>query len=361
MTKRKKRRIALIQAKHIKRIRKRMGRWFYVVGIGILGLFVLGCVCAWAFIGPNTRGGHNGQPYSLYIYPGQAYSTVVDSLEANNVISSGWSFGLMARLLGYPKLVKPGHYAIGANLSNLQLIRRLRAGAQTPIEVRIPTRRTASFMAGYLAEVFMADSAAFDSVLNDERLLDSLGVQRQTVMALFLPNTYEFYWTSKPEAVLSRMHKLWSDYWTDERKAKAEARGLTPLKVSILASIVQAEQQRHADERAAIAGLYLNRLEKRMKLQADPTVIFALQDWSIRRVLFSHLRYDSPYNTYKYAGLPPGPINNPSLSAIEGVLNPQKHNYLFMSARPDGSGYHYFSETFSEHIRKANAYRNRNR
>ena len=177
-------------------------------------------------------------------------------------------------------------------------------------------------------------------------------------MTMFIPNTYEVYWNTSAEEFVKRMAREYKAFWTEQRKAQAKALNLTQSEVSILASIVQAEQSEHRDERAQVAGLYINRIKKKMRLQSDPTLIYATGDFSIKRVLNKHMQLDSPYNTYMYAGLPPGPINLPEISSIDAVLDYEKHDYIYMCAKADFSGYHNFSRSFFQHNAYAKAYRN---
>jgi UPF0755 protein len=175
---------------------------------------------------------------------------------------------------------------------------------------------------------------------------------------MFIPNTYEVYWDITSTQLMERMHQEYLKFWDDQKKEKAKVLGLSPKEVSVLASIVHAESQQHADELPRIAGLYLNRLERNMALQADPTLVYAIGDFTIKRVLNEHKEIDSPYNTYMYTGLPPGPIRSPSIAAIMGVLDHEDHNYLYMCAKEDFSGYHNFASTLAQHNRNARLYQN---
>ena len=192
-------------------------------------------------------------------------------------------------------------------------------------------------------------------LLNDDEILKEFGFDKRTIMSMFMPNTYQFYWNTTALAFLIKMHEIYSDFWNEERLGKAKAINMSQQEVSVLASIVEQELANY-DEAQRIAGVYINRLKNGMLLQADPTLKFAVGDWSIRRVLDRHKEIDSPYNTYKYAGLPPGPICIPSVKAIEAVLNYEKHDYMFFCARPDYSGYHNFSKTSAQHGRYAREY-----
>ena len=297
-----------------------------------------------------------GKPTYIRIRNGQTYEAVMDSIEAKKVIIDKLAFRFMAKLMDYDKLVKPGHYEIPNHATNYQLIGILRSGRQTPIKLTFNNIRLKDDLAAKLAGYLDADEDEFREMLNDEEYLKQFGFTPETIMLMFIPNTYELYWNTTPEQLMERMKKEYDRFWTKERIAKAKKLGLTRKEVSILASIVEAEQNQHADERPKIAGAYLNRLDKGMALQADPTVVFAVGDFSIRRVLNKHLATDSPYNTYKYKGLPPGPINLPSIPSIDAVLNPEKHNYIYFCAKEDFSGYHSFAATEKEHLENARRY-----
>lgn len=239
---------------------------------------------------------------------------------------------------------KAGNYAIRQGDSMRDIWQRLVAGNQTPVKVVIPAARTLDKVAGVLGDKLMADSAAFSAVLH-----------QPAQMAMLIPNTYEVYWTVSPESFVQRMQAEHDKFWNEKRLTKARTQGLTPDEVATLASIVD-EETAKGDEKPVVAGLYLNRLKQGMLLQADPTVKYAVGDPTLRRILFEHLKVDSPYNTYVHAGLPPTPIRIPTVQALEAVLNPAQHNYLYMCAKEDFSGYHNFAATLSEHSRNAARY-----
>lgn len=239
---------------------------------------------------------------------------------------------------------KAGNYVVRPGDSMREMWRRLLSGNQTPVRIVVPAARTFGPVAGALGRTLMADSTAFAAVLN-----------RPEQMAQLIPNTYEVYWTMTPNDFLKRMEKEYERYWNADRRAKAEAQGLTPAEVATLASIVDEETAQNT-EKPLVAGLYLNRLHKGMLLQADPTVKYAVGDPSLRRILFDHLNVESPYNTYLHPGLPPTPIRIPSVQALEAVLNPAKHSYLYMCAREDFSGFHNFAFTLKEHNANARRY-----
>lgn len=250
--------------------------------------------------------------------------------------------------------VHPGAYRLGSADNSLTAYRKLKSGNQTPVNLTIPSVRTVGRLLKTVSHQLMTDSASLAQLLMDSTYCASIGYSTETLPCLFIPNTYEVYWTMTPEEFVKRMQKEHDHFWNEERKSKAQNIGLTPIEVATLASIVEEETANNA-EKPMVAGLYINRLHAEMPLQADPTVKFALQEFGLRRILHAHLETDSPYNTYKHAGLPPGPIRIPSIQGIESVLNYTHHNYLYMCAKEDFSGTHNFAETFTEH--RANAQR----
>lgn len=215
--------------------------------------------------------------------------------------------------------------------------------------------RTKENLAGRISEQLMLDSLTLLNMLNSETNLKSLGFDTNTIVAMFIPNTYEVYWDTSIDKLMNRMKNEYSTFWNESRKAKAKQVGLSPIEVSILASIVE-EEATYSDEYPIVAGLYLNRLKRGQRLEADPTVKFALNDFSLRRILYKHLEVESPYNTYRNEGLPPGPIRVPSIKGIDATLSPQDHKYLFMCAKEDLSGRHNFATTHAEHVRNAARY-----
>ena len=235
-----------------------------------------------------------GKPTYIRIHKGQTYEAVMDSIEAKNVIIDRLAFRFMAKLMDYDKLVKPGHYQIPDKATNYQLIGILRSGHQTPIRLTFNNIRLKDDLAAKLAGYLDAEEDEFREMFNDEEYLKQFGFTPETIMTMFIPNTYELYWNTTPEQLMERMKKEYDKFWTAERVAKAKKQGLTKKEVSILASIVEAEQNRHPDERPRIAGAYLNRLKRGMKLEADPTLVFATQDFTIKRVLNKHKLIDSP-------------------------------------------------------------------
>lgn len=291
----------------------------------------------------------------IYIDKNSDYDEVVDQMNEKVELPNEDVFRLLAEKMNYPSLVKTGRYAIEDGMTMPEIIRRLRSGSQTPINLTFNNIRTIEDLAGRLSSQLMIDSVSITSFLNDSSVAKSYGFNEQTFSAMFIPNTYEIYWDSSVENLVKRMKKEYDSFWNSSRIAKAEKLGLSPIEVSTLASIVE-EEATYADEYPIVAGLYINRLNRGMRLEADPTVKFAVGDASLRRILFKHLEVESAYNTYKIDGLPPGPIRIPSTISIDAVLSPAQHKYIFMCAKDDLSGRHNFAVTHAEHARNARAY-----
>lgn len=306
------------------------------------------------FFSPNTLVDRD-QPYMLKIPTNSVFKNVVDRLYEDKVINDALSFGFVAKTLGYQEAVKPGLYKIEPKMNNLQLVRMLRSGAQVPVRVTFNNIRTKEELSEKITANLEVTSEQFLQLIQDSVYIRKFDFEEETVMSMFIPNTYEFWWNTSPEALFDRMYKEYQAFWTDERKQKAQQLGLTQKEVSTLASIVQAESQK-SDERAKIAGVYLNRMKIGMALQADPTLVFATGDFTLKRILNVHKEIESPYNTYKYTGLPPGPINLPDINSLNAVLNAEKHQYMYFCAKEDFSGYHAFAVTYNEHINNARRY-----
>ena len=262
-------------------------------------------------------------------------------------------FESLVRYQGYN--IKTGRYAIKPTDNMRYLYTRLSLGYQSPVRLTIGSVRTLDRMARNVGNQLMIDSAEVAQLIADTAFIHKLGYTEATLPALFIPNTYEVYWDMSAEDFMARMQKEHKAYWNEKRMKQAEAIGLTPVEVATLASIVEEETANQA-EKPMVAGLYINRLKKGMLLQADPTVKFSLQEFGLKRILFRHLEVDSPYNTYKYAGLPPGPIRVPSYQGLESVLNYTKHNYIYMCAKEDFSGTHNFAVTSAQHAANARKY-----
>lgn len=284
----------------------------------------------------------------LYIRTNSNFEDVIASIRADGLVKDTATFRWAAEKMEYPGRVKAGKYKFAAGTSNRQLINMLGGGFQEPVRLRFDNIRLKENFAALLEKQLEPDSLAFINLLIDPEYVESYGFDTENFFSMFIPNTYEFYWNTSADDFVKRMHTEYEKFWNNSRREKAARLDMTPQEVSTLASIVKGEAL-HVDEMPRIAGLYINRLRKGILLQADPTVIFANNDFSIRRVLYRHLRFDSPYNTYIYAGLPPGPIMMPSIASIDAVLDYETHNYIYMCAKDDFSGYHNFAVTLAEH------------
>jgi UPF0755 protein len=285
----------------------------------------------------------------LFIKTGASLNDVLESLYDKKIIEDTASFGWVARKKNYANHIYPGRYLIQDGLSNNALVDMLRSGNQQPLQLTFNNVRTKKELAKKVAEYIEASGEELYAVLNDPAIWKKYGFNQYTFISMFIPNSYEFYWNTSAEGFIKRMAKEYKNFWTSERIAKAKVINLSQSEVSTLASIVQAEQSMKADERPIVAGLYINRLNIGMRLQSDPTLIFAIGDFTIKRVLNKDKLVDSRYNTYQYAGLPPGPINVPEISSIDAVLNYEKHNYLYMCAKADFSFYHNFATNLRQH------------
>ncbi len=295
-------------------------------------------------------------PGSIIIPLNATYEQVVDSLKKHNIIINYKAFDWVAKRKKYAENIKPGKYLLDKGLNSNEILNMLRSGNQEPVLVTFNNLRLIEELAGAVARYIEADSTELIQKFSDPAIHAKYGFNQNTFRCMFIPNTYEFYWTTTADQFLERMYMEYQRFWNEGRSAKAKELGLTPEEVMTVASIVQ-EETNKKDERPIVAGLYLNRIKRGIPLQADPTVKFALGNFRIKRVLKSHLEVESPYNTYKNQGLPPGPINFPEISSIESVLNAVKTPYIYMCARPDFSGYHNFSKTLSGHNENARKYK----
>lgn len=326
--------------------KKKFPQWVLIIAAVVL---LAGAFLGWKFYEGFFASNITDKQKYLYVKTGSTYADVLHTLETEGIVKNINSFKFAAKYQGYGALIKPGRYALTAGMTNRRLIGNLRGGYQDAVKFRFENIRLKTDFAGRLGAEFEADSTTFLGLLNNAELAKKYGFTSDNFFGMFIPNTYEIYWNTKPERIIERFHEEYQKFWTADRLAKAEALNLSTQEVSTLASIVKGEAL-HRDEMPAIAGLYLNRLKKGILLQADPTVIFANNDFTIRRVLNKHLRMDNPYNTYIYKGLPPGPIMMPSIAAIDAVLNYKHHDYIYMCAKDDFSGYHNFAKTMEEHL-----------
>lgn len=304
-----------------------------------------------AIFAPNTA--FNNEEAFVYVPTGASFSEVTQILEP--LVDDMDSFIQVANRKGYSSNIKAGKYALKKGMNNNEMINNLRSN-NIPVKVSFNNQETIEDLAGRIAEQIEADSLDLITTFKDEAFLRSKGFNEATRLGMYLPNSYEFFWNTSAEEFRERMYKEYDRFWTEDRMAKAKKLNMSPMEVVTLASLVHKETAK-IDERPKVAGLYLNRLRKGMLLQADPTVIYALKkeagDFNliIKRVLYKDLEIESPYNTYKFAGLPPGPIAMPDISAIDAVLNPESHDYLYFVADVENFGYHKFAKTLAQHNR----------
>lgn len=327
----------------------------WVVLCGLIAAAATGAV--WVY----RSGFQLSEPVYLYIDTDDNVDSIAQKVERQAQPQSMRVFHLYAGLLNLKDHIRTGRYEVTGELTMLNFLRDIRNHNEKPVMLVVPSVRTVQLMAGRLASQLMADSADMAQYLDNEDHLKALGHTRESLPGLFVPNTYEVYWDVSVEQLMERMRKEKERFWNEERMAKLPnvsdyaGEEMTPEKVISLAAIVDSETANNG-EKPTIAGLYLNRLRRRMPLQSDPTVIFAVGDFSIRRVLNEHLQVESPYNTYRHAGLPPGPIRVPSIAGIDAVLNYAPSDYLYMCAKEDFSGTHNFAVSYSEHLRNAARY-----
>ena len=295
------------------------------------------------------------QQRALVLPRGASFKDVQAMLHVGDYTQDLISFSFLSKLMDYDKQVKPGRYLLEPNLTNIEAIRQLRGGIQEPVNITFNNVRLVKDLSEKITRNLNMKPAEFEAALIKFAMNNRHGFNKDNVLTMFIPNTYQVYFNVSPDELISRMHQEYEKFWNAERKQKAADIGLTPIEVSILASIVMAESIKH-DEAPIIAGLYLNRLKKDIPLQADPTLVVAVGDFTLKRVLNEHKEIDSPYNTYRNLGLPPGPVNMPEIFALEAVLNYAKTNYLYMCAKEDFSGRHNFTASYDQHLRNASKY-----
>ncbi len=298
---------------------------------------------------PNIMVDQQGRYFA--IYDGTTFKELQNRLESERIVNNLMAFSLVARIKGYDKEIKPGMYYMEKDMNNINAINMLRAGRQIPVKLTFNAARRLEDLTTRLTNTLQIDSADIAPLLYSDSVSTSYGFDSLNFIGMFIPNTYEVYWTISAKELLDRMNLEYKRFWNEQRLRKAEEIGLTPQEVSTLASIVESETNMN-DEKAKLAGVYMNRLKRGIPLQADPTLVFALGK-DVRRVINSDKYIESPYNTYKYKGLTPGPIKMPTIPGIESVLNHEQHNYLYFCANADFSGYHVFAKTLTEHNRNA--------
>lgn len=314
------------------------------VGMGIFSWYIYKT----AFSG-NTA--FNNDVAHVYIPTNAGMYEVMDELEP--LLKDEESFRVVANQKKYDANIKPGHFIITRGMSNNDIINTLRS-RNIPINIKFNNQERLEDLAGSISQQIEADSISLLKAMRDPEFLKEVGLNENTALSLYVPNTYEFYWNTTAEGFRERMQTEYKRFWNDDRLKKAKALNLTPQQVISLAAIVQKETAK-VEERPRVAGVYLNRIRSGMLLQADPTVIYAIKrksgdyDQIIKRVLYADLELDSPYNTYKYAGIPPGPITMPDISSIDAVLNPEDHGYYYFVADVTNFGYHKFAKNLAQH------------
>lgn len=309
-----------------------------------------------AVLSPNVWVANEKGEFNIYIKPSDTFEELKLQLYSEGLIVHRANFEWVAKQKKFDKSIKPGMFKLVQGMTNNELINKLRSGEQEPVSLIFNNVRLKKDLAGKVAKIIYADSTELLKMLNDSLVASKFGFSTETFPVMFIPNTYFVNWNTSAEKFIERMDFEYRQFWTEERLSKAKSHELTPVEVSILASIVEKETQQNA-EKARMAGVYINRLKREWRLQADPTLIYAMGDFTIKRVLTEYMRFESPYNTYKYIGLPPGPICIPSISSIDAVLNAEEHKYFYFCAKPDYSGFHNFASTNTEHNINAEAYR----
>ncbi|HET9570012.1 MAG TPA: endolytic transglycosylase MltG [Bacteroidales bacterium] len=329
---------------------KTKGPLFWI--ISVFGLLIVG----WLYVMLLKSPCDLQETAYLNIYPGDTQEKVMQTFQKVGKAHSTKKLEFLLNLVNYKENVKPGQYALKPGISPFRIVRVLRSGLQTPVKLTFNNIRTVEELAGRLSSQLMTDSLTLLKSFKETAWRDSLQLTDQNYMSVFIPDTYEVWWNISPQKLRGKFIKAWNDFWDETRLKEASKIGLTQAQVSTLASIVE-EETKQSDEMPKVAGLYLNRMRIDMPLQADPTVKFAVGDFTIKRILRAHTLINSPYNTYKVIGLPPGPIRIPSIRALDATLQPNRHSYLYMCAKSDFSGYHAFATTYEQHEANAVKYR----
>ena len=335
---------------------KKIGVIIILIIVAVLGIFAYKVYHT--LLVPNTN--FSTEREEIFIHTNTSFSELL--IQLRPFLKNEKTFVEVASQKGYSNKVKAGRYFLVRGMNNNEIVNTLRSG-NIPIKVAFNNQERIENLAGRIAQQIEADSISLLNAFTDKIFLDQNEITLPNAISIYLPNTYEFYWNTSAEQFRNRMLKESKKFWNQDRLQKAQKQGLTPVQVIILASIVQKETIKE-EERPRVAGVYLNRLKKNMLLQADPTVIFGVKeqtgkyDTIIRRVLHKTLTINSLYNTYKYAGLPPGPITMPDISSIEAVLNPEIHEYYYFVADTENTGYHKFSRTLEQHTQYSKQYHN---
>jgi UPF0755 protein len=323
------------------------------IGILFLAALAVGGYATWNIFGPTVSA-----PVDKYFYikTGETFDEVVASLKEQQIVKGGFFFNKLVSQAKYKNNVKPGRYEIKKNSSIYNLIKMLKAGRQSPVRLVINKLRLKEDLAAKIGKAFEVDSLEAINFLSNKDSIAAYKLDDNTLMSAIIPNTYEFNWNTSFKKIFSRLKSEQEKFWNGDRVQKAKAKNLTPLQVYIIASIVE-EETNKAEDKPLVASVYTNRLIKGEKLQADPTIKFAKKDFLMTRILYNDLKFESPYNTYVHAGLPPGPICTPSTKSIDAVLDAPQTNYMFFVAKPDFKGYSNFAVTYAEHEVFAKAYR----
>lgn len=326
-------------------------RYILLIILVLIGLLIGASAYQWIY-GKNTL---YSEPTSIYIPTGATYADLQQQLIDQKFIENSTSFDAVAKLMKYDIKINSGHFVLPPDLSNRDLVTILRSGKQVPVNLVISTARTIDDVVSVVSKVIEADSISLRNALMNEDLWTRQELKEASIISLIIPNTYEFFWNTDASSFVQRMEKEYDRFWNDKRQQQLEALGMTRAEVSTLASIVEKESNLKA-ERPTLAGVYVNRLKEDIPLQADPTVVFGIGDFTIRRVLKRHLEMDSPYNTYMHTGLPIGPICMPSISSVDAVLQAEQHDYIFFCAKPGYQNGHLFAKTNAQHERNARIY-----
>jgi len=315
---------------------------FTVLAVAAIALLVL--------FGPNLR-----RTRYFYVHTGATYDQVLATLRDSGYVRDVKSFDAIARAAKLPEHIHPGKYELKGGMSNYAIIRLLHSGKQTPVKLVINKVRTRHDFIALVSSNLEADSTQLMQLLSDTSYVSEFGLDTNTILCAVIPDTYEFLWNTSADKAFRKIQKNYTHFWNDDRRQKAHRHGVTPVEATTIASIIE-EETNKADDKPNIASVYLNRLQKGMKLQADPTVKYAVGDFTIRRIAGAMLNDPSPYNTYAHTGLPPGPICTPSPATIDAVLNAPETDYLFFCAKSDLSGASVFAATADEHMKNARAY-----
>ena len=332
---------------------KKITKWSLAI-IAIAGTIVA-AITAYGYYIVKIKAVKLDETAYIYITPDDCSTTIIEKIKTIAPDADTKGFAMLAEHNNFDKRKRSGKFAINNGESMHDIYRRIVSNEQTPVKLTVPSTRTVEQLVGTLSRQLMMDSLELSEFTTHKVYVSRIGYDEATLPSLFIPDTYEVYWDIKPEKLMIKLMEERTKFWNKSRKAKAKALGLTPEQVATLASIVD-EETNNNEEKPVVAGLYLNRLKKGMPLQADPTVKFALGDPTRRRILNKDLEVESPYNTYKHTGLPPGPIRIPTKQALESVLNYKKHEFLYMCAKEDFSGKHNFAKSLTEHNANARRY-----